>query len=363
LSDISIQEDIAGSYLTINSSKRKPIYQDICLRAVHSKRFREETRLTPRFITDFFTAAKELKLAEIIDTKIDEITAKLISDGIITNPDVAFAHLSDNKDFIDEHSGQIAQITQTEREIQTRFDMFVRDSLSPLAPEKRSIDKVKQGIYNFFKCEFPMAFEYNGVKAQMVVLAQKNQQHFINTINRAKEIYQGNVGKGKKELVVDEKWEVPVSINFDNNYAERTVGLSILEPFFEARDASMPEKKFVEYLESKTDEIVWWFKNGQRDGSYFAVPHIENGEEKPFYVDWIVQYKDGQVGLFDTKSGITAKEAKTRAEGLAKYIKDENAKGKNLWGGIVVHKDGSWRYNDKKVYEYNENDLSEWKYL
>lgn len=99
---------------------------------------------------------------------------------------------------------------------------------------------------------------------------QKNQQNFINAINRAKEIYQENVGKGKKELVVDEKWEVPISINFDNNYAERKVGLSILEPFFEARDASEPEKKFVEYLESKTDEIVWWFKNGQRDGSYFA---------------------------------------------------------------------------------------------
>ena len=363
LSDISIQEDIAGSYVTINNAQRKPIYKSIGLRSVHSKRFREETRLSPQFILDFYTAAKELKLAEIIDTKINEIKAKLISDGIITNPDVAFAHLSENKDFLAEHSGQTMQITQTEREVQTFFDLFVRDSLSPLAPEKRSVDKVKQGIYNFFKYEFPMAFEYNGINAQMVVLSKKNQQHFINTINRAKEIYQQNVGKGKKELVVNEQWEVPTSINFDNNYVERKVGLSIVEPFFEAKNASEPEKKFIEYLESKTGEIIWWFKNGQRDSSYFAVPYIENGEEKPFYVDWIVQYKDGQIGLFDTKSGITAKEAKTRAEGLAKYIKDENAKGKNLWGGIVVHKDGSWRYNDKKVYEYNENDLSEWKYL
>jgi type III restriction enzyme len=226
------------------------------------------------------------------------------------------------------------------------------------------MDKVKQGIYNFFKCEFPMAFEYNGIKAQMVVLAQQNQQHFINTINHAKEIYMQNVGKGKKEIVANEKWEIPSFIDYDNNYKERKVELSILEPFFEANNASDPEKKFVEYLESKAGEILWWFKNGQRDGSNFAVPYIENGEDNPFYVDWIVQYKDGRIGLFDTKAGMTAKDAKTRAEGLAKYIKEENAKGKNLWGGIIIHrKDGSWRYNDKEIYEYNENDFTGWKYL
>lgn len=363
LGDISIQEDIAGSYLTINNARRKPVYKAIGLRSVHSKRFREETRLSPKFILDFFAAAKKLKLAEHIDTKIDEIQAKLISDGIITNPDAAFAHLSEEKNFFAEHSGQTVQIIQTEREVQTRFDLFVRDSLSPLAPEKRSIGRVKDAIYRFFQNEFPMKFEYGGVKSQMVVLAEKNRQYFINAINQAKEIYQQNVGRGKKELVADEQWEIPVSVDFDNNYLDRIVKLSILEPFYEAKDASKPEKNFIDHLESKPHEIIWWFKNGQRDGTYFAVPYIENGDEKPFYVDWIVQYKDGRIGLFDTKAGITAKDAKTRAEGLAKYIKEENAKGKNLFGGIVIQKDGSWRYSDKKVYEYNENDFSGWKYL
>jgi type III restriction enzyme len=362
LSDISIQEDIAGSYLTINHSSRKPDYKNISLRSVHSKRFREETRLTPQFIRDFLDAAKELNLAKRINTNVTEIQAELITDGIITNPDRAFEHLSD-RDLFDEHSGQTVQITETEREVQVLFDLFIRDNLSPFAPEKRSIGRVKDSIYRFFQYEFPMKFEYGGVNAQMVVLSPKNRQHFINAINRGKEIYQQNIGKRKKELVTDEHWEIPKSINFDNNYTLRDTKLSILQPFFEGNNASLPERDFVEYLESKVDEVKWWFKNGNRDGTYFAVPYVEKGGLEAFYLDWIVQYKDGKIGLFDTKEGITAETAKTKAEGLAKYIKEEKLKGKELFGGIVIRKDNSWRYNDMEVYEYNERDLSDWKFL
>jgi type III restriction enzyme len=363
LSDISIQEDIAGSYLTTNFAQRKPIYQSIALQSVHSKRFREETRLSPQFIHDFLAAAKELDLGKRITVNVSDIMAQLISDGIITNPDKPFEHLDEQKGIFDNHSAETVQMVQTEREIQLRFDLFVRDSLSPFAPEKRSIGRVKDSIYRFLAYEFPVMFEYGGVKGQMVVLYPKNQQHFIDVINRAKEIYSSNVVKGKKELVSDEQWEIPASINYSNEYTSRKVKLCIFEPFYEANSASGPEKDFAAYLDSKKDEIEWWFKNGQRDGTFFAVPYIENGQQLPFYVDWIVKFKDGRIGLFDTKEGITAKLAKPKAEGLAKYIRQENKKGKKLFGGIVIQKDNSWRYNDKDVYEYNEKDLSDWKFL
>lgn len=363
LSDISIQEDIAGSYLTINFAKRRPIYQSIALQSVHSKRFREETRLSPQFIMDFFSAAKELKLNKLITTDISEIEAQLISGGIITNPDKPFEHLDGQKGIFDEHSSETVQMIQTEREVQTRFDLFVRDNLHPFAPEKRSIGRVKDTIYRFLQFAFPMTFEYGGVKGQMVALYPKNQQQFIDAINKAKEIYISNIVKGKKGLIADGQWEIPSSINYSNEYTLRKAKLCIHEPFYESNNASAPEKEFAAYLDSKTDEIEWWFKNGQRDGSFFAVPYVEDGQQLPFYVDWIVKFKDGRLGLFDTKEGITAKLAKPKAEGLAKYIKEQNKKGKKLFGGIVINKDNSWRYNDKDVYEYNEKDLSGWKFL
>jgi len=72
---------------------------------------------------------------------------------------------------------------------------------------------------------------------------------------------------------------------------------------------------------------------------------------------------DGTVGLFDTKLGRTAEDAKYRAEGLAKYIKKQNKKGKILHGGIVTSVDKNWRLNNKESYNYNPNDWSDWEFL
>lgn len=60
---------------------------------------------------------------------------------------------------------------------------------------------------------------------------------------------------------------------------------------------------------------------------------------------------------------MTAKDARPRAEGLQKYIKEQNKKGKKLCGGIAIYVNGTWRYNDQEKYEYNPNDLSSWKIL
>ncbi|MEM4366508.1 MAG: hypothetical protein QW035_00010 [Candidatus Anstonellales archaeon] len=86
---------------------------------------------------------------------------------------------------------------------------------------------------------------------------------------------------------------------------------------------------------------------------------------KIFYVDFIVKFKDGSIGLFDAKSGITAKDAKEKAEALQKYIKEQNKKGKKLVGGIIAQKrkgDETLYLNDKDIYEYNQN-LGGWKIL
>ena len=42
---------------------------------------------------------------------------------------------------------------------------------------------------------------------------------------------------------------------------------------------------------------------------------------------------------------------------------EQNKNGKNLWGGIVIFVNGTWRYNDKEKYNYNPHDLSDWKVL
>ena len=178
----------------------------------------------------------------------------------------------------------------------------------------------------------------------------------------SKELYFNEVELGKKELLEITDWEVPQTINYNDSYIQKDVILSIMEPFFQRSDASQPEKDFIDFLEVKSTEIDWWFKNGERDGTFFAAPYNEGEDEKPFYVDFLVKFRDGRLGLFDTKAGLTLAAAKTRAEGLAKYIAEENLKGLNYFGGIIVKQpDGSWRYNDQRVFDHTT--AEGWKLL
>ncbi|RIK32445.1 MAG: hypothetical protein DCC56_01145 [Anaerolineae bacterium] len=356
LEDLSIVEDVAGGYLTFQYANRRKEYKPIQFRSVHSKRFREETRLSPQFIRDFLTAADELKLKNKLNLKVENVSIEMLSDGLV-------ADLDEHPQRIAE-TGEHVQRKQNVAEIQKLFDAFSRGSLLPeFFPEMRSVGRVKDAIHYFFKMRFPHEFTSATTRAQVITLHKENRQYFVDAINRAKEIYIANVGKQKKELIAMDVWEIPSSRSYNSRFVEVRYMKSIIQPFFQAKDARKPEKDFAEFLNNTLPNVEWFFKNGESDATSFAVPYTDkDGELKPFFVDWIVKFKDGKIGLFDTKEGITAETAKYKAEGLAAYIKAENKKGKRLFGGIVAPKGSSWRFNDSDKYNYSP-DLDGWKFL
>jgi len=354
-SDLSIHKSIAGSYASIHNSSRKETYEDISLSSVHSKRIREKDRLNRKFINHFLTAAEKLKLKDNIKVDIEETTRKMISDGKITNPD-------QDSDHID--TGDVIAFPQNEKDIQHYLDTLVRENLEPYFPQKRSIGKVKTSFYEFFKKEFPDKFEYNGIKAQMIVLDTQNQQAFIDTLNEAKRTYKEEVERIAKQIETDDNWEIKKSINYTETFNEKDVEKCIVAPFFESERATDPEKKFVDYLENNSN-VNWWFKNGDRDKTFFAVPYKDGDDTKLFYVDFIVYYKNGTIGLFDTKGDLTAQAANSKAEGLYQYIQKENEKEKQLFGGILYEKDGSFWLNNNEEFSFSTSDPpgEEWEIL
>ena len=127
-----------------------------------------------------------------------------------------------------------------------------------------------------------------------------------------------------------------------------------------------PEKAFIDFL-GKSKNVEWWFKNGDRDATYFTVPYEENEEWKPFYVDFIVKFKDGRIGLFDTKSGRTIQDAREKSDGLQAYLKKYGKK-KNLFGGIVANTDsknfnGRWMLYTGAGTDLAVGDFSNWEIL
>jgi type III restriction enzyme len=203
-------------------------------------------------------------------------------------------------------------------------------------------------------------------EAIRVVLSEKNIQHFFNVIDKTKEEYIKEVSKREPELSFVEKWNIPEKLNYSENYQREERKKSVMQPFYSDQKWK-PEEAFIDFLD-KSEKVEWWFKNGDRDRTFFAVPYEENEELKPFYVDFIVKLKDGRIGLFDTKAGLTKQVAGPKIDGLYKYIQNENKKGKRFFGGIAANTDsrnykGRWIYFDKSSKDFKNNDFSNWKDL
>lgn len=362
LSDIQVAEDIARDYITVHEGKRNnELYEDIDLTSYHFKRFREETRLSSDFLHYFLEAGKELDLKSKISEKHSIVDTKLIASGKIEDVDKETKTVEKKGTF---------SLIKNEVDLQNAFDMFARENLTPYAPELRSIKRINDSIYRFFGVQ---RNEDEWPKIQAITLAEENKQYFIDTINRAKELYQHHVGRGKTLVLKNEKpWNIPTTINYNLNFTIKNYKKSIITPYYAKtksgynlsmfEEDSQVEVDFIAYLE-KAKKVKWWFKNGTSDATYFAVSYFKNEQEKCFYVDFVIMLNDGTIVLADTKSGWTAEDAKEKAEGLAKYIKEENEKGKNLMGGIVISDKGSWRYNDKSEFTYDKDNLKDWKFL
>lgn len=347
LPHIEIAEDYVKDYLTLYEAKRdNKIYIPLALPSVYLKRQRERTRLGGKFVDIFQRISDEINLKGKINFTPSKSKLQVVADATLKDVDKIGRLTSRGK----------VEFYLDEDELQFAFDKFLVENCTPYAA-KDSGDRMTTAVATFLKLK---RFD---TQLQRIVLSSDNKQAFVDAINLSKEAYKREVIDSlneKREIIAEPKWEVPLTVSYNSRYKAQDKAKSVMKPFYIAKQ-SEPEANFIKLLE-EPKKVVWWFKNGETESKYFAVLRTDGFT---FYPDFIVQFEDGTVGLFDTKSGRTAEteDAGPRAEGLQKYIKEQNKKGKRLWGGIVINVNGSWRYNDNAVYNYNSNDLSKWKVL
>ena len=361
--NIKIEEELARDYFTIYTSRRNESYKNIDLVSYHIQRDRGTTRLDPSFINSFLNHAKEFKLVKKLDTKVSKVTDHIPIDGTIHLEKVGTN--TDPVEILNDIS-----LAKTNIELELAFKYFVQQALheGEMFPEQRSVGRVCTSIYNFFSEELKM--DYRDVQREImtIVLTNGNTQPIKDVINLSLKEYKVKHPKEKnKSLENDELWNVPVKIEYNANNQERKPKLKkvLMNPYYESTSKSktwVTEKSFIEFLDN-SKQVEWWFKNGERDTTFFAVPYIDDAnEDQSFYIDFIVKFSDGRIGLFDTKSGWTANEAGNKSDGLQQYIIDQNKKGKKLFGGIVYPKSGSFFTYTGIPYKYDK-DLTDWKIL
>lgn len=352
ISDISINEELARGYMTIHSSKRIDSYKPIDLKSVYRLRQRERTRLNSEFISIFLSVAEAYRLNTKIKLENQTVQKGLISDASIANID-ELGNTVITSDY------EIA--IRNKLDLQKFFDSFIRENLEPFHPEERSIGRLKESIYGFFSESFDMEYVSDQNKIVNIVMSAENSKHFINVIDKAKEDYIALVGTRQKELVEVPNWNIPESLNYTANESLVSAGKSVMMPFYTATNFKT-EIAFIKFLEESAN-VEWWFKNGERDATYFAIPYIENGESKPFYVDFVIKLKSGEIGLLDTKRGQTIKTSAEKSDGLQRYI----TKNVGTFGGIIDNTKldftGRWMVYKGSSGKLHADDFSNWDLL
>lgn len=363
LEEITIDES-ALEYLKVKKAERIKSYQDINLKSVYLMRGEYNDLMLGyrRYFFEEFVgkiggklnenkAKNNLKLLNkyksvdgtglILDIK--RIEEKIIIDGLVDDIDKEGQTIK---------ASDKNKVKIDDEEVERKFISFLKKNCGEFQ-QARSFDKIRVAIYQTFD-KYLGVEDTNKLYVQKVVLS--NIGFFQNIIQDSVKKYAKHRSKVEKQYKEILKWNVPVEDYYSKNTAIKDYKRCVMAPVY-ISPKWKTEVGFIEnYLEKNTN-IEWWFKNGDaKNEIYFGVPFVDE-KEKPstFYPDFIVAYKNGRYGIFDTKAGQTAtnSDTKLKAEALQVYIKEN--KDKNLFGGIVISDQEykNWKINQSKEYDHD----------
>ena len=215
----------------------------------------------------------------------------------------------------------------------------------------------KGQLANQSKQSFEKYLGMDCTRDDMQKIVLNNQWFFVDVIDNSVTEYAKTRKKKAREEKINKNWNIPVYEFLPKNYTEKKVEKCIVEPFYSG--IYQTENGFIDHYLEQNKDIKWWYQNGEKNEIYFGLPYVDDsGKENTFYPDFIVQYIDGRIGIFDTKQGNTVESRNTelKANALSKYIENENKKDKNLFGGIVVS-------DNNKKFKLNENVKHNYTYL
>jgi len=305
------------------------------------------------------------------------VTNKLIVDAVFTDYDKI------NLDYAKKGHEEDYEISRND--VEKLFNLYCYQLLTEQTETEAKVSNVARSwspLKSAFRVWFKSIFDQDSNLYYRILINDLNKeqssifrQALTKTLKTYYPIKKAFLEKRKTEI---EKREAPLfeireEYTFTDDYAELTKDegtsiLSVVQPFYLKKqyNGRVNELKFLNYLEQQKDKIDWWFKNGDSGKEYYCLKYFNTGkkEEALFYPDWIIKFKDGRIGIFDTKSGNTAQNPEGRAEGLAKKLIELNKEGGNYIGGLVILENNQWYYFNNETYlkEYSEDNQIDFEY-
>jgi type III restriction enzyme len=246
---------------------------------------------------------------------------------------------------------ETTRFAKTTRELNSLLHYFCLHSCGDYAPVD-SAPILKYALLELL-ADYLGFDEFDAIK---VILSQVNQVYVTELILSALKEYE-DILKQHASTVSKKpesyKWEVPDVRYYDGDlHIERISPVHALQPLYVQKQESGPEKLFSAYLEEHAECIDWWYKNGDHGKDHFAVPYKNGADEwASFYVDFILKFKNGTLGFFDTKTMTGDAEASRKHNGLIDFLNEltTTRKKEHFIGGVIIKEGGVWQYCRNKL--------------
>jgi len=333
-------------------SSRRTNYEPICLRSYYRPRidFGDVTSSYTQFFCDSFAKTFGLDAKDEGQDHYENIEC-LKKRNVIFDFSKMDTILTDGKieaDKLDESvneklDGNVIDLEISEVNLQYSFEKIIRDNLNGFAP-RRSISTVKTAIVYAMRKFLGLNVARGGM-IYIQNLVVRNEKIFSmildESIKKYKIYHEEEVSRKTKE-----KWNDSFEIEESKNYNPKTTEvvrskLSLYQPLYLSLNAQGKvnelEESFLNYLEEYDDIIDWiWVNGSEHMEKNFG---IKVNLKKTFQPDFLVKFRDGRIGIFDTKGGMMVDDDRVKSNALQRYIFEERNRGKDIFGGLVV-KDG-----------------------
>lgn len=293
------------------------------------------------------------KIDERLEIYPEELNTPVISDVVIEN--------------IDNISEQIEIKTINLTMNQVNVERVFRDILRGFCGKFKNFARSETKIVGTLKPWFKKAgIEWETVQ-RIFTCSELNQRVMKDIFDRAIDKYDKlnrteMIERRQKQDQISD-FSIPREDVYNENYTITAAHKNAMVPYFRFNNAPKTEISFENALE-KSNKVEWWYKNGEKMEKYFAVKYLELGEDsksygRAFYPDYIIKFTDGRIGIFDTKSGLTASIAGQKSNALQKYITEH--KDLNLFGGIINVYNNNFYLNESPDYEFGDGKSGQWK--
>jgi type III restriction enzyme len=277
----------------------------------------------------------------ILGKNLEKLRSKFITEDVGLKNRL----ISDGKIMIDidKHTNEpifstLSVEAKTEEElVKLEFDVFCREQVRPeFSNIARSYKAIIEALYITLE-EFFFGRGHSRYYFQCLILT--NRDKFMEILKEARTRYvpirRAEIETKRASQILSRLWQVPSRIAYPEDAQNVNYQNNIITPCFTS-PLSGEEKKFIdEYLE-KENTIAWWHRNGVKTEQAFSVTYKDdNGETQNFFPDFIVFYKDGTIGIFDTKKWWTLSEGRAKHRALSQYLQENDSKKKHLIGWFI----------------------------